>query len=263
MVRFELGVEDLASTRFGISPLTETVCSLVAVSDPSYHALHLPWVRSARRCLDRLDAPLLLSLVGPTRGLGRFVSGPSRAIPDYLTPRPTRFAPRFADEMAIVRATPPGIVRRDLIATHAPDPVPDPLAAAMRRGSPPGGSAARPHLRRARALPRAGSGAELAGHAARARGRHDLPGTPPRHRGRPPAVRRHAPEPAVARRSAVRRRDDQRPHGGRRRTRASVDAVDLRDQAGAPDGRRRAALAAVPEPRDRNALESAPARAEL
>ena len=137
MVRFELGVEDLASTRFGISPLTETVCSLVAVSDPSYHALHLPWVRSARRCLDRLDAPLLLSLVGPTRGLGRFVSGPSRAIPDYLTPRPTRFAPRFADEMAIVRATPPGVVRRDLIATHAPDPVPDPLVAAMRRGARP------------------------------------------------------------------------------------------------------------------------------
>jgi DNA-binding transcriptional ArsR family regulator len=135
MVRFELGVEDLASTRFGISPLTETVCSLVAVSDPSYHALHLPWVRSARRHLDGLDAPLLLSLVGPTRGLGRFLSGPSRAIPDYLTPRPMRFAPRFEEELALVRATPPAIVRRDLVGTHAPDPVPDALAAAAGRGS--------------------------------------------------------------------------------------------------------------------------------
>jgi hypothetical protein len=137
MVRFELGVEDLASTRFGISPLTETVCSLVAVSDPSYHALHLPWVRSARRHLDQLDAPLLLSLVGPTRGLGRFLSGPSRAIPDYLTPRPTRFAPRFEEELAIVRATPPAVVRRDLAGTHAPDPVPGALGAATRSGNRP------------------------------------------------------------------------------------------------------------------------------
>jgi hypothetical protein len=137
MVRFELGVEDLASTRFGISELTETVCSLVAVSDPSYHALHLPWVRSARRQLDQLDAPLLLSLVGPTRGLGRFLSGPSRAIPDYLTPRPARFAPRFDEELAIVRATPPAMVRRDLVGTHAPDPVPAALAAATRAADRP------------------------------------------------------------------------------------------------------------------------------
>lgn len=134
MVRFELGVEDLAATRFGISPLTETVCSVVAVSDPSWHTLHLPWLRGVRRGLDRLDLTLLLSLVGPTRGLGRFLSGPSRALPDFLTPRPSRFSPRFDDELAIVRATPPEIVRRDLIATHAPDPVPDPLGAATGRG---------------------------------------------------------------------------------------------------------------------------------
>ncbi|MGN6869399.1 MAG: hypothetical protein ACTHMY_13450 [Solirubrobacteraceae bacterium] len=61
-------------------------------------------------------------MLGATRGLDRFRSGPSRAIPDFLTPRPTRFAPSFEDEVAIVRATPPEIVRRDLIATHAPDP---------------------------------------------------------------------------------------------------------------------------------------------
>lgn len=80
---------------------------------------------------------LLLSLVGRTRGLGRFRSGPSRAIPDFLTPRPTRFAAHFEDELAIVRATPPDVVRRDLIATHAPDPMPEALAAATRRGRRP------------------------------------------------------------------------------------------------------------------------------
>ncbi len=135
MVRFELGVEDLAWTRFSISPLAETVHSLLAVSDPSFHALHLPWLRSVRPRLDVLDTPLLLSLVGPTRGRERFVSGPSRALADFLTPRPTRFVPRFEDELAIVRATTPGIVRRDLLATHAPDPVPDGLAAVTQRGN--------------------------------------------------------------------------------------------------------------------------------
>lgn len=135
MVRFELGVEDLAWTRFSISPLAETVHSLLAVSDPSYHALQLPWLRSVRPQLDGLDTRLLLALVGPTRGRERFLSGPSRALADFLTPRPTRFAPRFEEELAIVRATPPAVVRRDLLATHAPDPVPDALGAVSRRGS--------------------------------------------------------------------------------------------------------------------------------
>jgi DNA-binding transcriptional ArsR family regulator len=135
MVRFELGVEDLAWTRFSISPLGDTVRSLLAVSDPSFHALQLPWLRSVRPRLDGVDMRLLLALVGPTRGRERFVSGPSRALADFLTPRPTRFAPRFEDELAIVRDTPPAIVRRDLIATHAPDRVPDALAPVTRRGN--------------------------------------------------------------------------------------------------------------------------------
>lgn len=42
MVKIQLGVEDLANTHFGISPLTETVLSLYALCDPSRHTLHLP-----------------------------------------------------------------------------------------------------------------------------------------------------------------------------------------------------------------------------
>jgi hypothetical protein len=67
MIRIELGVEDLANTRFGISPLTETVFSLWALSDPSRHTLHLPWLRTVRKRLTPTDANLLLSLVGPSR----------------------------------------------------------------------------------------------------------------------------------------------------------------------------------------------------
>ena len=46
MVRFVFAVEDLARTRFAISPMFELVCSLHALRDPSTAALHLPWLRS-------------------------------------------------------------------------------------------------------------------------------------------------------------------------------------------------------------------------
>jgi Helix-turn-helix domain len=137
MVRFVLGVEDLARTRFGISPLAETVRSLRALTDPSRHTLYLPWLRSVRRDLDGLDLELLLALVGPPRGGERFVSAASQALPDFLTPVPDRFVSRLDEELARARATPTAVVRRHVIATHAPDPVPPPLAAVTRAAARP------------------------------------------------------------------------------------------------------------------------------
>ncbi|MDO3700253.1 winged helix-turn-helix domain-containing protein [Micromonospora sp. C28SCA-DRY-2] len=107
MISFRLGVEDLADTRFAISPIHETVLSLRVLREPGLYALHLPWRRSV---LGRLDAPatdVLMSLVGPDRGL-----------PDFLTPRPTEFAAAFEDELAAVRRTPADVVRRDVLAVY-------------------------------------------------------------------------------------------------------------------------------------------------
>jgi hypothetical protein len=97
------------------------VFSLWALSDPSRHTLHLPWVRAIRGQLDHDDARLLRALVGPSRIPPDFRGNPSRPVPDFLTPRPTKFVSRFEDELATVRSTPVAIVRRDLLATHAPD----------------------------------------------------------------------------------------------------------------------------------------------
>lgn len=133
MIRIELGVEDLANTRFGISPLAEMVLSLRALVDPSQHTLHLPWLRAVGTRLDASDSQLLRSLVGPSLIPPDFRGIPSRALPDFLTPRPARFAPRIEDELATIRATAPEIVRRDLLATHAPDPVPEPLRSVIRK----------------------------------------------------------------------------------------------------------------------------------
>src|SRR5690606_37291995 len=82
MISFELGVEDLADTRFAVSPLHEAVLSLRVLRDPGLSALHLPWRRSVLGKLGSLDTDLLLSLVGD-----------SHALPDFLTPPPTGFAP--------------------------------------------------------------------------------------------------------------------------------------------------------------------------
>src|ERR1019366_2330022 len=130
------GVEDLANTRFGISPLTETVFSIWALTDPSRHTLHLPWLRTARDYLDSDDARLLSALVGQSRIPLDFRGNPSRPVPDFLTPRPARFISRFQDELTTVRATPADLVRRDLLATHAPGPLPHELRSAASSDAP-------------------------------------------------------------------------------------------------------------------------------
>ncbi|KQV13913.1 MULTISPECIES: ArsR family transcriptional regulator [unclassified Kitasatospora] len=121
MISFVLGVEDLADTRFALSPLSETVFSLRVLRDPGLSALHLPWRRSVLGRLGGLDldVDLLMSLVAQRRTL-----------PDFLTPRPACFAPAFEDELAVVGATSPDRVRRDLLAAHAPDPLPAALSGA-------------------------------------------------------------------------------------------------------------------------------------
>ncbi|WP_316769859.1 ArsR/SmtB family transcription factor [Streptomyces sasae] len=113
MITFVLGVEDLADTRFGLSPLHETTLSLRVLQDPGLSALHLPWRRSVLGRLGTLDTGLLMSMVAQRR-----------TIPDFLTPNPTSFAPAFEEELAVVRETCPAQVRHDLLLAHAPDPLP-------------------------------------------------------------------------------------------------------------------------------------------
>jgi DNA-binding transcriptional ArsR family regulator len=120
MISFELGVEDLADTRFALSPLHETVISLRVLREPGLYALHLPWRRSVLGQLTGLDTALLMAL-----------EGDNRALPDFLTPRPPSFAPAFEDELAAVRGAPAGLVRRDLLGAHAPGPVPEALSEAV------------------------------------------------------------------------------------------------------------------------------------
>jgi DNA-binding transcriptional ArsR family regulator len=115
MISYALSVEDLADTRFAVSPVHETVLSLRVLRDPGRHALNLPWRASVLGRLGSLDSELLVSLVGDRH-----------ALPDFLTPRPATFSPTFDAELAVLRRTPTEIVRRDLAAFNA-GPTPDRL----------------------------------------------------------------------------------------------------------------------------------------
>jgi len=120
MIVFVLDVNDLADTRFSLSPIHETLLSLRVLQDPGLSAIHLPWRRSTLDRTGALDNRLLMSLVAR-----------HRSIPDFLTPQPTTFAPSFEEQLALVRLVQPARIRHDLLTAHAPDPLPAALESAV------------------------------------------------------------------------------------------------------------------------------------
>lgn len=103
MVRFVFAVEDLARTRFAISPMWELVGSLTALRDPSTAALHLPWLRSLS---GRLGGIALEPAVALSRPLGY--------TPDFMTPPPTGPLGDIDEELDALRATPDDEIRHDM-----------------------------------------------------------------------------------------------------------------------------------------------------
>jgi DNA-binding transcriptional ArsR family regulator len=107
MVIFDFTLEDLARTRFAISPMWELVSGLRALRDPARAAHHLPWVAEALPLARGLELETALALT-PADGY----------IPDFLTPPPSTPLASFDDELELVRATPAARIRGD-IATFA------------------------------------------------------------------------------------------------------------------------------------------------
>jgi DNA-binding transcriptional ArsR family regulator len=121
-LRFE--VADVARVRFAVSPVWETVSSFWALDDPIRNALHLPWIDRARRILQRPD---VASRVRPLSELTR----PRAWLPDFLTPPPLGPDATFEEQLEQIRATPPDVVVRDLLATTRRRPL-GPFGRALR-----------------------------------------------------------------------------------------------------------------------------------
>jgi len=103
MVRFVFSVEDLALTRFAISPMWELVRSLLALRDPSHAALHLPWLRSLSGRMHGLELERAVALT-PPRGF----------TPDFLLPLPAGPRGDITDVLAALRSTPAAQIRSDM-----------------------------------------------------------------------------------------------------------------------------------------------------
>lgn len=103
MIRWRFGPDDLARTRFAISPMWETAAAIRTLRNPSQVALHLPWVKQIRPSIRHMDLSLAFALL-PRRGY----------IADFLTPPPTTPLASFEDELELVRATSPEQVLKDV-----------------------------------------------------------------------------------------------------------------------------------------------------
>jgi hypothetical protein len=102
----ELDVADLAATRFAISPLGETLRAVALLGLASPPAVNRPWVRWARRELDR--RPLRLARLWP------LVVTDRPTWPEFLFPAPTGKSPSLDAELAGLCATPDEAVRASL-----------------------------------------------------------------------------------------------------------------------------------------------------
>jgi DNA-binding transcriptional ArsR family regulator len=107
----DVGVADLAATRFAVSPLGETIFAMYVLGDPGCSAVNLstvngPWARWARAELGR--RPIRLPTVWPLVVNGR----PS--FPEWLAPAPAVRSPAIADELAVVRDTPQARIEASL-----------------------------------------------------------------------------------------------------------------------------------------------------
>ncbi len=97
--------DDLALTRFAVSPMWEIAASFRLLVSGAAHPVHGPWIEQVRPRVAAagLDSGWLAELIPATDYL-----------PDFLTPLPRDPHPSLAAELAAIRATPAAHVRADL-----------------------------------------------------------------------------------------------------------------------------------------------------
>ncbi|MGN9775240.1 ArsR family transcriptional regulator [Micromonospora sp. H33] len=117
MIRIELDEPTLARTRIATSPLWEVLTSLYLLhrspGEPPWP--YAGWARHARRVLAEV----------PAAAPARLLVTPGGTAPDFLTPIPPSPAPTLAEELAVLRATPPELIADQIRSHHGNDAPPD------------------------------------------------------------------------------------------------------------------------------------------
>lgn len=128
MLRFEVTADDLAASRFAVSPLWELENVLRMLFHGTRHVSTTAWLRTARPRFTALRRrrPRLAVLAVLTSG--------RRYGPDFICPAPTGLADDVAGQLARVRDTPRAVVRDEigLLLQEAAPPSAE-VAALLRR----------------------------------------------------------------------------------------------------------------------------------
>ncbi|GGZ25121.1 transcriptional regulator [Streptomyces inusitatus] len=102
-VEIEFTAEDMARTRFAVSPLWEVVASVRVLMETDDQGMHRQWCEQVR--------PLLAAAKLDLTPLARLITTPVESIPSFLVPPPTTPQPSLEVELATLRATPPELLR--------------------------------------------------------------------------------------------------------------------------------------------------------
>jgi len=113
MIEMVLAHSDLARVRFAHSPANELVASLRVLQDPGRQPMYGRWLSTVQGRLAGLRLELLTALA-PT---GRY-------LPAFLLPPPTRPWAVLEEELEVVAATPPALVRAELDKVRERQPLP-------------------------------------------------------------------------------------------------------------------------------------------
>jgi DNA-binding transcriptional ArsR family regulator len=112
----ELGLTDLAGTRFAVSPLSEAARAVLLLGRPTRATVNRPWLDWARARIEQ--APLAMPLTWPLliNGLDFY--------PEFLAPAVPGPRPSIEQELARVRTTPGEAVRASLRRVFGDTPWP-------------------------------------------------------------------------------------------------------------------------------------------
>jgi DNA-binding transcriptional ArsR family regulator len=128
MHRLEIGVADLAASRFATSPLYETIAAIRLLAEPGKSAVNAPWARWAQ--------PRLAARPPRLTRVWELVINGLPTYPEFLIPAPTVRAPAFADDLARLRATADDVVRASLGRVFAGVPWPTTAVELAERPGP-------------------------------------------------------------------------------------------------------------------------------
>lgn len=127
MLALEVGVTDLAGTRFALSPISETIHAVQLLGQPNQSTINQPWIRWARTELNRrpLRIPRLWPLIVNDRPTWT----------EFLAPAPATRYPAIADELARLQHTSGEQVRASLRRVFGAGPWPDSATQLLERPS--------------------------------------------------------------------------------------------------------------------------------